>query len=134
MVLGESFEPQPFVNVDRSEDLLVTDITREKKSLFWVPVGIQDRTVCALIDSGPSRNLISQRDSQARPQPPILRFPRAMLFLTCNNEEIPLLGCITLRFIINTRSAYHEFRVVKNHPIDMLIGAEFIRPHERLIM
>ena len=62
MVLGEDFQPPPVVNVDMSEDLLVTHITREKKPLFWVPVGVQDRTIWALIDSGASRNLISQKD------------------------------------------------------------------------
>ena len=46
-----------------------------------------------------------------------------------NNHEIPLLGLITLRFTINTRSAYHEYGVVKDLPIDMLIGGEFLRPH-----
>ena len=50
------------------------------------------------------------------------------------NQEIPLLGWITLRFAINTRTAYHEFGVVKNLPIDMLIGGEFLRPYECQIM
>ena len=47
-----------------------------------------------------------------------------------NNQEITLLGWITVRFPLNTRSAYHEFGVVKDLPIDMLIGGEFLRPHE----
>ena len=51
-----------------------------------------------------------------------------------NNREIRLLGWITIRFTINTRSAYHKFGVVKNLPIDMLIGGEFLRPHECQIM
>ena len=51
-----------------------------------------------------------------------------------NNQEIPLLGWITLRFTIKRRSAYHDFGVVKNLPIDMLIGGEFLRPHECKIM
>ena len=42
-----------------------------------------------------------------------------------NNHEIPLFGWITLRFLINTRKAYQEFDVVKNLPIDMLIGGKF---------
>ena len=51
-----------------------------------------------------------------------------------NNQEIPLVGWITLRFTINTRRAYHVFGVVKNLPIEMLIGGEFLRPHECQIM
>ena len=51
-----------------------------------------------------------------------------------NNQEIPLLGWITLRFTINTRTAYHEFGVAKNLPLGMLIGGEFRRPHECQIM
>ena len=85
MVLGEDFEPSPVVNVDGSEDLLATHITREKKTLFWVPVGVQDRTVWALIDTGASRNLISQRDYEAFPQPPTLRPPGRMMEEAVNN-------------------------------------------------
>ena len=51
-----------------------------------------------------------------------------------NNQEIPLLGWITLRFTIKKRSAYHDFGVAKNLPIDMHIGGEFLRPHECQIM
>ena len=47
-----------------------------------------------------------------------------------NKQEIPLLGWITLHLSIIPRSAYHEFGVVKNLPIDMLIGGEFLRPNE----
>ena len=36
-----------------------------------------------------------------------------------NNQEIPLLGWITLFFTINTRTAYHEFGVATNLPSDM---------------
>ena len=83
---------------------------------------LQDRIVWALIDTGASRNLISQRDYEALPQRPTLRPPGSVMFVAGNNQEIPLLGWITLRFTINTRSAYHEFGVVKDLPIDMLIG------------
>ena len=37
---------------------------------------------------------------------------------------------ITLLFTINRRTAYHEFGDVKNFPIDMRLGGEFLRPHE----
>ena len=51
-----------------------------------------------------------------------------------NNPEIALLSWMTLRFSINTLSVYHEFGVVQNMPIDMLIGGEFLPPHECQIM
>ena len=41
---------------------------------------------------------------------------------------------MNLRFIINMRSVYHAFGVVKNLPICMLIGGEFLRPHEYQII
>ena len=91
---------------------------------------LQDHTVWALIDTGASRNLISQRDYEALPQRPTLRPPGEMMIVAGNNKEIPLLGWTTLRFTINTRSASHEFGVVKDLPIHMLIGGEFLRPHE----
>ena len=101
-----------------------------KKTLFCVPVGLQARTVWALIDTGASRNLISQRDYEALPQRPTLRPPGSLMVVAGNNQEIPILGWISLRFIINRRSAYHGFGVVKDLPIDMLIREEFLPPHE----
>ena len=92
MVLGENFTPPPVVNVDVSEDLLATHISRDKKTLFWVPVGVQDRTVWALIDTDASRNLISQRDYEAMPHPPELRPPGSLMVVTGNHHEITLLG------------------------------------------
>ena len=93
-------------------------------------MGVHDRTVWALIDTGASHNLISQRDYEALPQPPTLRPPGSLMVVPGNNQEIPLLGWITLHFTINTPRAYHDFGVVKNLPIDMLIGGEFLRSHE----
>ena len=128
MVLGEDLQPPLLVNVDVSEDLLSKPITREKKTLFWVPVGVQDRTVWALINTGACRNLSSQRDYEALPQLPTLRPPGTMMMVAGNNPEIPQLGWMAVRFTINTRSAYHEFGVVRNLPIDMQLGGEFLRP------
>ena len=103
MLLADDFPPPPVMNGDVSAHLLATRITSEKKTLFCVSVGVQDRTVWALIDSGTSRNLISQRDYEALHQAPTLRTPRTMMVEAGNIKEIPLLGWITLRFIINTR-------------------------------
>ena len=75
MVLGEDLQPPAVVSVDLSEDLLAAHISPEKKTLFWLPVGLQHRTVWALIDTGASRNVISQRDYEALPQRPTLRPP-----------------------------------------------------------
>ena len=49
MVLGEEFLHPAVVNVDVSEELLATHITREKIILFYLPVGVPDRTVLALM-------------------------------------------------------------------------------------
>ena len=100
------------------------------KTLFWVPVGVKDRTVWALIDTSLSHNLISQRDYEALPQPPTLRPPGTLMVVAGNNQEISWVGGITIRFPLNTGNAYQEVDVVRNLPIDMLIGGEFLRPHE----
>ena len=83
-----------------------------------------------MIDSGASRNLFSQRDFEALPRPPTLRPTGMMLVLAGNNQGIPLMGWIILRFNINTRRANHDFGVVRTMPIDMLIGEEFLRRHD----
>ena len=59
IVLCEDFQSPPVVLVDGSDDLFATHITRERKTLFWLPVILQGRTVSALIDTCVSRNLIS---------------------------------------------------------------------------
>ena len=43
--LGEDLHPPPVVNAEGSEDLLARHISREKKTLFWLPVIVQDRNV-----------------------------------------------------------------------------------------
>ena len=48
--------------MDDSEEMLASHIRSDKKSLFWLPVGADDRTVWALIDTGPRVNLICQRN------------------------------------------------------------------------
>ena len=57
-----------------------------------------------------------------------------MMVVVEDNQEIPLLGWITLRFPINRPCAYHDFGVVENVPNDMLNGGDFLRPHECQIM
>ena len=125
MLLGENFQPPPVVTVNVREDLLATHISKDKKTLFWMPDGVQDRTFWALIDTGASRNLFSQRNYEAIPQPPTLRPPGSLMVVAGNNPEIPLWGWISVRFTINTRRIYHEFGVVKNLTIDMLIHELF---------
>ena len=67
LVLGEDLQPPAVVNVDVSEDLLAAYVIHDKKTLFWLPVRLQDRTVWALIDTGASPNLISMGLSSHSP-------------------------------------------------------------------
>ena len=68
------------------------------------------------------------------PHPPELGPPGWLMIVAGNNQEIPLVGWMSLRFTITKRTAYHEFGVVQNLPIDMLIGGEFLMQHECQIM
>ena len=130
MVLGDDFQTPNVVNVNVTEDLLAAHISPYKKTLFWVPVRVQDRTLCALIDNASSRNLIYKRDYEALPQLPTLRPPRSLLAVGGNNKEIPLLRWSTVRFPISTLSGSHHLCVVKNLSLDLLLGVEFLRKHE----
>ena len=75
-------------------------------------------------------NLISKRDYEALPQLPTLRHPRSLLAVGGNNKEIPLLLWSTVRVRISTRSTSNDFGVVKNLPLDLLLGVEFPPRHE----
>ena len=59
-------------------------------------MGVQNRTVWALIDTGASRSLISQQDYEAMPHPPTLRPPGDLMVVAGNNQEIPLFWWISL--------------------------------------
>ena len=122
MLLGQHFQPPPGGNVDVCDELLHSHINRDKNTLFWVQVVAEDRAVWALIDTRASRNLISQRAYEALPKALTLRPPGSLMVVAGTNQEIHLLGWITLRSTINRRSAYHEFGVETNVPIDKLIG------------
>ena len=91
----------------------------KKKPLFWVPVREQDRTVSPIIDNGARRNLISQPEYEAIPQPPTRPPAGRLMGVAVTRQEITLVGWITLRFRIKRRRASQEFGLVKNLTIDI---------------
>ena len=87
----------------------------------------------ALIQTVASNNLISQLAYEALPQSPTLPPPETMMMVTGNNLEIPD-GMDDSALHHQTRNAYHDFGVLKNLPIHMISGAEFLLRDERQII
>ena len=94
----EKIFTRPVVNLERTEGFLATHYTRQKKTLSWVPVRLQDRTVWALLDTGANRNLMSDWDYEGLPQEDTLRRPETMMGAGGTKKKILRLGWITLRF------------------------------------
>ena len=90
MILREDFQPPAVVNVNDSEHFLAAHISCDKKTLFWIPAGVQDRTLWALIDTGASRHLISEQEYEAMPHPTTLPPAGDLMVVAGNIQQIPL--------------------------------------------
>ena len=90
------------MNLNQSEELFANHNTREKKTLFLLPEGMQNR-MCALLDIGTIRNVISQRDYEALAQAHTLPPAGTMIVVAEKNAQIPMMGQITHRFCITQR-------------------------------
>ena len=104
-----------------------------KRALFWVVVGVQNKSCWTLIDTGSGKNLLSYDVWANLPVPPQMKLPGPMRVLAGNNQPVDLVGWVLLRFRIGPKTMVHEFGVVRGLPIDVIIGGEFLRSHECLV-
>ena len=85
----EKYSNHYFVNLEGSEELLARQITTENKTLYCLRVGVQERTVWTLIDTGAPANVSFHRDIEALPQRHILRPPGTIMWLSWKNQALP---------------------------------------------
>ena len=100
------------------------------RSLVWSPMGILDRLHWALIDTGSDKNLASSNCWNLLSCKPHLRPPGPTRVIEGNNASLNFVGFMALRFQLAGHVLLHEFGVVKNLPVDIIIGGELERPHE----
>ena len=99
------------------------------RELFFRVIVIQNKRVWALIDSGSSRNLLSEETYKSLAARPRMRSPGRVQILTGDETPVELLGFVTLIVHVTGIDLYHEFGVIRDFPLRAVIGGELLRPH-----
>ena len=114
-----------------SDDVILTNSEPScKRSLFWVTASVQDKNVWTLADTGSCRNLMSNAFWESLPIHDVLTPPGSTVVVAGDGKTLDLLGWATIRFEIAGRALYHEVGIVRDLPLDFLLGGEFMRPHQ----
>ena len=97
--------------------------------LFFVESMVQSTPMWILADSGSSRNLINELAfSRLLFQPP-LRPPGDVRVVGGSGEALQIKGFAVLPISFGTTLVWHEFGVVKDLPLEALIGGDVFTPH-----
>ena len=96
---------------------------------FWDPVGIQNKKVWALADTGSCRNLINKDFFDNLPVKPSMFPPGNVTVIAGDGESLDLLGWAVLNLEVAHEIIYHEFGVVRDLSIDLLLRGEMMKPH-----
>ena len=118
------------------EDIILTDDLlcigsdeNPRRSLFWTTLNVENRCVWALADTGSCRNLISEKCWLNLPIHPPIQPPGHTKVIAGNSKVLEVLGWVALRLEISTRTIYHECGIVRNLPVEFIVGGEFMKPH-----
>ena len=97
--------------------------------LFFVESMVQSTPMWLLAESGSSRNLINELAfSRLLFQPP-LRPPGDVRVVGGSGEVLQIKGFAVLPISFGTTLVWHEFGVVKDLPLEALIGGDVFTPH-----
>ena len=92
---------------------------------------IQNQKYWFFLDTGSGTNIIDEEFYNSLPCHPCPAPPNSKeRLLSAHNIALPVVGTITLPMSFDNNTYYHPYKVVKNFPIDLRIGAEFMKPHE----
>ena len=101
-----------------------------RMQLFFVLGSVQTLPVWILADSGSVRNLIDEAVYLKLPYQPPIRDPGDVLVIGGNGEALELKGFAVLPVSVGTTLLWHEFGVVPNLPLEVLIGADVLAAHQ----
>ena len=100
-----------------------------RMQLFFVLAAVQTRPVWILADSGSVRNLIDESTFKKLPFQPRLREPGDVKVIGGNGEALDLRGFVVLPVSLGNTLLWHEFGVVPELPLEVLIGADVLAAH-----
>ena len=131
LVLVESGE-SPVTIVDPALPAMTEESTpgAPRMQLFFVLGAVQTLPVWILADSGSVRNLIDEAVFKKLPFQPPIRDPGEVRVIGGNGEALDLKGFAVLPVTLGTSILWHEFGVVPDLPLEVLIGADVLAPHQ----
>ena len=99
--------------------------------LFWLKAAIQCAPYWFFVDTGSATNIVDKNFYYSLPfhPTPSPTDPRERL-ISGHNTALPVIGEVVLPFTLHNRQYYHLFRVVENFPVDLCLGADFMKAHE----
>ena len=100
-----------------------------RMQLFFILGAVQTLPVWILADSGSVRNLIDESVYNRLPFKPPIRDPGDVRVIGGNGEALDLKGIAVLPVAFGSNLIWHEFGVVPNLPLEVLVGADVLAPH-----
>ena len=101
----------------------------DRMALFFLRGAVQSLPTWILVDSGSVRNLIDEAVYKKLPYQPPIREPGDCRVIGGNGEPLKLKGFAVLPVTLDDTLLWHEFGVVPNLPIEVLIGADILATH-----
>ncbi len=100
-----------------------------RMQLFFVLSAVQTLPVVILADSGSVHNLIDESVFNRLPLKPPIKDPGDIRVIGGNGEALDLKGFAVLPVSLGSNLIWHEFGVVPNLPLEVLVGADVLAPH-----
>ena len=97
--------------------------------LFFILGAVQTLTVWILADSRSVRNLIDESVFNRLPYKAPIRDTGDVRVIGGNGDALDLKGFAVLPVPLGSTLVWHEFAVVPNLPLEMLVGADVLAPH-----
>ena len=97
--------------------------------LFFVESMVQNTPLWMLADSGSSRNLISENVFRRLAFQPPIRPPGDVRVIGGSGEALQLQGFAVLPVAFGSVLLWHEFGVVRDLPLEALVGGDIFIPH-----
>ena len=101
-----------------------------RMALFFIFGAVQTLPTWILADSGSVRNLIAEAVFNKLPYQPLIREPGDCRVIGGNGEALELRGFAVLPVTLGANLLWHEFGVVPNLPLEVLVGADVLAPHQ----
>ena len=102
----------------------------ERMQLFFVLEAVQTLSTWILVDSGSVQNLVDEIIYKKLPYKPSIKNPGDCRVIGGNGEPLDLKGFTVLPVTLGTRLLWHEFGVVPNLPLEVLIDAYVLTNHQ----